>query len=151
MSRSTGAGRHPPSRRTHGASFVNGKATPEYNAWHSMKARCGNPNHKSWADYGGRGLRVCPEWVSSFEAFLTDMGLKPFPNASLERIDNNRGYGPDNCMWATPHEQARNTRKVRTIVLCGEAMCLTDACVKLGISRATGTRWVKAGKIGAAP
>lgn len=86
--------------------------TTEYRTWNHIRQRCSNPNNTAWANYGGRGIRVCERW-NSFEAFLSDVGLKPSPTHSLERIDNERGYEPDNCRWATMSEQARNRRSTR--------------------------------------
>ena len=75
-----------------------------------MHERCTNPRHKSFKGYGGRGITVCERW-QSFDHFLSDMGLKPTSRHSLDRIDNDGGYRPDNCRWATPIEQAKNQRR----------------------------------------
>jgi hypothetical protein len=84
--------------------------TPEYHAWHSMKDRCTNPRHRAWRNYGGRGITVCLEWLASFEAFIAHVGSRPSPDHSLDRIDNNGGYGPGNVRWATLSQQMRNRR-----------------------------------------
>lgn len=94
--------------RTHGEAIAR---TAEYRTWLSMHERCRN---KDRADYGGRGITVCERW-SSYDNFLTDMGRRPSPSLSLDRIDNDQGYGPDNCRWATKLQQQQNRRKFARI------------------------------------
>lgn len=84
--------------------------TPERRAWLDARRRCHDPRAAAYANYGGRGIRMCEEWRFSFEAFLAHVGRRPGPGHSLDRIDNDRGYEPGNCRWATPTEQGRNTR-----------------------------------------
>ena len=93
----------------HGHS-VGGKRSREFNTWHAMMQRCFNPNNKNYKDYGGRGITVCPRWVR-FENFLNDMGVKP-RGLTIERKNNNKGYSPSNCMWATWTQQAHNKRNM---------------------------------------
>ena len=87
-----------------------GRLTPTYRTWDSMIGRCARPSHGAFHKYGAKGVRVCARWRESFVAFLSDMGARP-ADKTLDRIDNDRGYEPGNCRWATRSEQERNKRK----------------------------------------
>ena len=81
----------------------------EYIAWYQMNRRCYSPKHPSFDRYGGRGIGVCDRWRHDFMAFFSDMGVRPSPAYSLDRIDNDANYGPDNCRWATHSQQRQNS------------------------------------------
>jgi hypothetical protein len=81
----------------------------EYIAWYQMNRRCYSPKHPSFDRYGGRGIGVCDRWRDDFMAFFSDMGVRPSPAYSLDRIDNDANYGPDNCRWATYSQQRQNS------------------------------------------
>lgn len=88
--------------------------TVEYYTWGSMKDRCYNKKNKAFRYYGGRGIKVCKRWISSFENFFADMGLRPSPKHSIDRINNNENYSPKNCKWSTMTEQVSNRRVFAT-------------------------------------
>lgn len=107
-------------------------AEPEYRAYMAMKNRCLNPNQSRFKDYGARGITICERWINGengltgFECFIADMGFKPV-GSTLDRIENDLGYNPSNCRWATRIEQARNTRSNRIVIIDGGSMTLADA------------------------
>jgi hypothetical protein len=108
------------------------KAGP-YRIWQCMKQRCNYAGHKSYGDYGGRGIKVCAAWDESFEAFLRDMGECPHGH-TLGRRDNEGDYEPSNCRWETRSQQARNRRSTFMLSAFGETKCATDWCEKFGIA-----------------
>ncbi len=86
------------------------RETAEYRSWKGMKTRCTNPNRPDWKNYGGRGISVCERWATSFANFLADVGPKPSPGLTIDRIDNDGNYTPGNVRWATREQQIRNSR-----------------------------------------
>lgn len=100
--------------------------------WRDMRQRCLNPNSQRYYTHGGRGITICDRW-GVFKNFLEDMGLKP-DGYTLERVNNDAGYSPDNCKWATPHEQARNRRTNVFVEFNGEVKTVIDWANSLGIS-----------------
>jgi len=111
-----------------------GKASPEYIAWEGMKARCENSNSKDYPRYGGSGIKVCEQWGKSFIAFYSDMGKKPTPGHSLDRIRRNGTYGTGNVRWSTQREQQNNRKNNVRLELCGEIKTATEWARSVGIS-----------------
>lgn len=103
-----------------------------FRVWKNMRNRCTKPNATGYENYGGRGIAVCERW-EHFEKFLEDMGEPP-PGGSLDRIDNDKGYSPDNCRWATRERQQRNNRRTRLVTYQGIEKPLPDWCDELGLN-----------------
>ncbi len=122
---------------THGAS-----TTREYKIWQAMHLRCTSANTEEYKNYGGRGITVCRRW-KKFEAFLSDMGVRPNHTYSIDRVNNNGNYEPKNCRWATKREQALNTRRNRRLAYHGLSLTVEEWARELGISRATMFKRVK--------
>lgn len=112
--------------------WKNSTGTKTYFAWRSARARCSNPKDASFKHYGGRGVRVCDEWLNDYDAFVRDMGEAP-DGMTLDRIDVNGDYSPENCRWATNAEQASNKRSNRMITHDGETLTLSQWARKLGV------------------
>ncbi len=115
----------------------------EYGIWGGIKTRALNPNRENGEKYRERG--IAPEWVESFSAFLAHVGKRPSPAHTLERIDNNIGYFPNNVRWATRQEQARNTSRNLLVTIAEKEMCLLDAAKLLPIPYNTLRDWLHAG------
>lgn len=129
------------SKRTH----------PLYWIWVAMIQRCYSETHRAYRLYGARGIRVCERWrvgtdeLTPVESFAQDMGERPSPSHSLDRIDNDGDYKPGNCRWATPLEQSRNNRNCRQVTLNGKTQSVTEWAAELHISRSTVYKRLDAG------
>jgi len=110
-------------KKIHGAS-----GTELYSIWKNIKQRCCNPKHKYFYNYGGRGITICDEWKHDFERFSSDVGVRPGPEYSLDRKDNNLGYFKENMRWATDKQQHSNRRCSVNISVNGTEMSLKDFC-----------------------
>jgi hypothetical protein len=112
-----------------------GKHTRLYTIWCGMKNRCFNPNEPAYPNYGGRGITVCDRWLD-FSKFREDMG-QPEPGMFIERVDNDKGYEPSNCIWADRKTQNRNKRDVRRLTINGQTKTLPEWAEVAGISLKT--------------
>jgi hypothetical protein len=110
--------------------------TPEYRSWQQLKNRCYYKNEIGYALYGGRGIKVCDSWrgKNGFVAFFRDMGPKPSPKHSIDRIDSNGDYTPENCRWATSMEQGLNKRTNTKIEYNNRIYCIAELARELGVS-----------------
>ena len=108
-----------------------GYESPTYRSWKMMRVRCHREADKQYKDYGGRGIAVCPQW-HRFENFLADMGERP-EGTTLDRIDVDGDYTPENCRWADDRTQRRNRRDNRVVEYLGERMTLVEACERSGV------------------
>jgi hypothetical protein len=112
-----------------------GRRSKILGVWNQMTQRCGNPKHADYKNYGGRGIKVCARWLT-FYNFACDMSPKP-EGLSLERKDNNKGYSPGNCCWATKKRQSRNRRNNRVVTFAGKTQCLSAWAEDLGMAYKT--------------
>lgn len=126
--KSCGCQKRKGNRKTHGQ-----RRSRIYAIWCNMKARCDNSAHKSYHNYGARGISYAPQWAD-FEVFLRDVGAPPTPKHTLDRIDNDGSYEPNNVQWALRQVQSRNTRQNFWVEIDGETRCMHDWCAIYGIS-----------------
>lgn len=125
-----------------GCKCVNGKKhglhkSPEYQAYLGMRQRCYNKKAISYNNYGGRGITVCERWLDSFQNFYDDMGPRPSGQYSLDRIDVNQNYSPENCKWSTLEEQANNKRDSVHYVYNGESLSIRQIARKFNLKVTT--------------
>jgi len=111
---------------THG--MTRGGKPPEYFIWREMKQRCTNPKSKGYNRYGALGITDCERWLNSFEAFIQDIGWRPSPELSLDRIDGKKGYFPENVKWSTIKEQNTNRKNVIFVEHNGVKVSLKEYC-----------------------
>lgn len=121
----------PKGRPSHNLSHL-----PEYQIWSAIKQRCRNKEEKAYQNYGARGIDICDRWFNSFEYFLADMGRRPRKELTIERLDNDGDYEPDNCIWATRKQQARNFRSNRLIEYNGGIKCISEWAEVYGLNHA---------------
>lgn len=128
-----------PINRTHGM-----RGTRIYTIWKNIRARCTNTKERGYANYAGRGIRLCERWYK-FENFYSDMGDPPTPKHSIDRINNNGNYEPGNCRWATPTEQARNRRNSVIVEHNGISMTCAEWDQSRGFPQGTIARRIRKG------
>lgn len=130
-----------------GAKHKNGKQDRLYKIWRNMFTRCNDPNHKSYEDYGARGITVCKDWedFKVFKKWAKSSGYKK--NLTIERIDVNKGYSPDNCIWIPKVDQSKNTRHNSYFIINGEKYLQIDLAKKFGVSGQTINSWALKGKL----
>jgi hypothetical protein len=117
----------------HGMRTREGSSPPEYFIWKRMRTRCNDPRDRKWPDYGGRGITIDPRW-DDFTVFLSDVGPRPSPKHSIDRINNNGNYEPGNVRWATASQQSRNKRNNVRISFDGEDLTIAEWAERRGMS-----------------
>lgn len=118
--------------------YHGGRETKLYDVWTSMRQRCENPRNKRFSRYGGRGIRVCYEWDSSFRAFREWAYTHGYAEGlSIERVDNDGDYSPENCIWADRVTQSNNRCTNHWVIVNGEAMTMQQAAARYGIPYGT--------------
>lgn len=140
-SKSCGCLRYADRVRKHGHTGArhNGRASPEYRTWQAIQTRCYKSNSDSYPYYGGRGIAVCDRWrgEDGFINFVADMGNRPSKEHSIDRIDNNGDYSPDNCRWATTKEQMGNRSDTVRVRFRGVDRCVSQVAADLGVAPST--------------
>jgi hypothetical protein len=118
------------------------RGSTEYRSWQAMKARCLNPSNKDYKSYGEKNIFICDSWLNSFESFYQDMGAKP-KGYSIDRIDNTKGYYPENCRWASRSQQQQNKRNSCVWVIKDkEFLSLKEAAIFFNVTTTTISKWV---------
>lgn len=124
--------------KKHGA-YLGGRENPMHSRWRAMILRCHDPKNQNFASYGGRGIFVCERWRNEdtgYPAFCADMGERPTLQHSIDRIDNDGPYSPENCRWATRGEQGENRRTCRMVTMNGRQVPLSVAAKATGLTHA---------------
>lgn len=125
-----------PNRQTHGHEKGR-KVSPELKCYRKMRERCLSTACKDYGNYGGRGIVICDRWLEAFDNFLSDMGPRPSAKHSIERLDVDGPYAPDNCVWATKSAQANNTRASAFVTIDGRKQTVSQWLRELGVARTT--------------
>jgi hypothetical protein len=111
--------------------------TTEYNSWASAKQRCYDTNHPKYPKYGGRGIKMCDRWFGSYSNFISDMGLKPSPELTIHRVNNDLGYEPSNCIWANDDIQSNNKTTSHWLECRGEKHTIAQWTKRAGLNQGT--------------
>lgn len=119
--------------------------SPEYVVWKGMRQRCGNPKSMSYMNYGARGIKVCERW-NDFGAFLSDMGERPSRRYTIERLNNDIGYCPDNCIWATRLDQGKNTSRVKKLNYAGRPITINQIAEMSGYKPKSVATFLRSGR-----